>query len=543
MSVLNSETGSTEGPGGSGKTRLVLAVALVLLMLAQPVSATHVKLLPHHAVRVVNVDVNPEEPVEGQVASINFDLETDMGGEISVTSVKLTKSDSNNVVTRVSDMGTISEKVSMSLDAKMRQPGKENLMIHVMGRSKRGQTYTSTHPVTVIVREKVEPVVEVNPQRRIAGVENPVKVNVTNNLDRQIHSVTVTSPKSNRSPDVGTIGPFEEHTFRVPIKGELGSNTVPFHVQYEDNGIFHQITKKKVINLAPKGTGVLMKASVVERKQGLPDIRVRVDNTGNVPVSGLQVKARERGGGVISERTIRILDRGKTMEFDLGVDRDEKFVADITLEYSNREGKDVTKNTSVTYYPIVEDFVITSIRTVREDGNLRLQGTVGNPGINQLKSLELSVPDTSLVSPAQPSGKDLVGNLSAGQKHSFNLTMNYNRGNLSRIPIEVRYTVGSQQLSAETEVNANTGKTNNSLIQSHMKTRKGHNGGNEAPNLTAGEGRISQYEPAVTPVKFVTAGDHLKKHSVLSNRISKAIGGSYLLRLTYGFVDEVDHDG
>ncbi len=154
----------------------------------------------------------------------------------------------------------------------------------------------------------------------------------------------------------------------------------------------------------------------------------------------------------VTERVKPRLKAGNatTFTFPARVDEAGSYPVNVTLQYSNRgEKHELTR----TYRPLFSSptnpgqVILTDVQATQAGGTLEISATAGNVGSDAVEGVVVSVVNSSSVERSNY----FIGSIDGSDFSSFTLRTAA-QGNVSSVPVEVRYSVGGVEKSVTTSV-------------------------------------------------------------------------------------------
>lgn len=299
------------------------------------------------------------------------------------------------------------------------------------------------------------------PQTPTAGETFEVRVTVEN-YDGSGTPVTINEiyagpvgSQDNHADNLGTLSPgssmdvtlpmtFDDagwHTFGVTVNGVgTGGNVV---------NIRHPVTVH-VVDDQPPQVDVSTGDAIPGARRS---VNVTVANGGSNDIQQLAVDVSSPDVNFTLDRRVRgRLGAGEatTFEYPATVTANGKYPMNVTIHYTeNGDRKQISHTVRAGFDGPGNPgkIELTGVDAVARGGTLELSATASNVGSTAVDGVVVSVADAERVSPADY----FVGSVDGSDFSSFTLTTTL-RGNVSSVPVEVRYVVDDVEKSYTTDV-------------------------------------------------------------------------------------------
>ncbi|MFC6988067.1 hypothetical protein ACFQJD_03790 [Haloplanus sp. GCM10025708] len=299
------------------------------------------------------------------------------------------------------------------------------------------------------------------PQTPVVGETFEVEVTVRN-YDESGKSVTINEiyvgplgSGTKVADDLGALAPGASTTVTLPMTvDEAGWQTFTVKVNGVDNSgrvvsIRHPVTVHVVEESPPQ-----VELSTAEAVPGATrPMNVTVANGGPTDVQQIAVDVASPQVNFSLDRRVRarlVAGNATTFSFPASVPENGKYPVNVTVSYTeNGDRKSVSRTFSAGFDGPGNpgEIALTGVDAVARGGSLELSATASNVGTSAVEGVVVSVAEAERVGSADY----FVGSVDASDFSSFTLTTNL-RGNVSSVPVEVRYVVDGVERSYTTEV-------------------------------------------------------------------------------------------
>ncbi|RDI69919.1 COG1361 family protein [Halopelagius longus] len=305
--------------------------------------------------------------------------------------------------------------------------------------------------------------VDVSPEDPAPGQQTTIETTITNGRNSpsivEITDVYVRQPGSSddiaRVEDVGT----------VTVGGNI---SVPLSVSFEEPG-----TKKlRVIVTGKQANGstvsVRYPLTVDVKEPERPQLEVSAEKA--VPGATRSVNVTVANGLDRDLRQVRIVSSSPEVNFSANervraqlaagnattfrlpasVSEEGTHPVNLTLHYTDRGVQHCVTRTYSTNFAAPSnsgEIVLTDLQATQSGGTLEVSATAGNVGSSSVEGVVVSVANSSSVEQS----KYFVGSIDESDFSSFTLRSDV-EGNVSSVPVKVRYTVGGVERSFTTDV-------------------------------------------------------------------------------------------
>ncbi|MFB6122690.1 MAG: CARDB domain-containing protein [Haloferacaceae archaeon] len=255
--------------------------------------------------------------------------------------------------------------------------------------------------------------------------------------------------------DLGTLAPGASMTVTLPMTiDETGWHTLSVKVNGVGNHggvvtIRHPVTVHVVEEHRPQ-----VEVSAAEAVAGARrPVNVTVANGGTADIQQVSVDVASPRVNFSLDRRVRArlaAGNATTFEFPATVAENGKYPVNVTVHYTeNGDRKSISRTLQAGFDSpgAPGEVALTGVDAVARGGTLELSATASNLGTSSVEGVVVSVAETETVDSADY----FVGSVDASDFSSFTLTTTL-RGNVSSVPVEVRYVVDGVERSYTTEV-------------------------------------------------------------------------------------------
>jgi hypothetical protein len=439
---------------------LLLVLAAVAPFAAGTVSAAS-------DIAITNVTVSTERPAPGQLVEVRTTVRssTNQSKAVEITDVYVRPEDSPGDKARVGNIGTVTggQSLTVPLTLTFDDPGVKNLRVFVVGRTPDGEFVQRKYPLTVVVGGD-GPGLNLRAEDPSVGGETAVSVNVTNGAAEAIRDVRLVVNGSNVAVDnprriAAVLGPGVERSFTYTATFLRNvPSTVETTLRYTTaGGQTRTVTERVSIGtdrLSASGERPQVELSVQEAVPGATrPVNVTVANGLDREVRQLRVVASSPTAEFdVTEQVRANLSAGEavTLRFPASVEEAGTHPVNVTLVYTEDGVRRRTMRTFQASFrapPNPAEVALTSVEAVATGGSVEISATAGNVGSTEAEAVVASVGDAPAVAPADY----FVGDIDASDFASFTLRTSLD-GNVSSVPLEVRYVVDGVERTATTEV-------------------------------------------------------------------------------------------
>ena len=446
------------------RTGWLLVVLAVLVAVVPP--ATGTAPAADSGIAITNVTVSTERPVPGQLTEIRTTVRNagNRSGAVEITAVYVRPRGEPDDRARARNIGTVTagQRLTVPLSLTFEDPGVKDLRVYVVARTSDGEFVRRQYPLTVVVGGE-GPGLNVDAEDPSLGGETAVSINVTNGAAERIRDVRLLVDGTNVSVEnpkriAAVLESGSERSFAYTATFAGAPSTVNATLRYTTaEGQTRTVSERTRI-------GAERFADADERPQvelSVPDavpgatrpVNVTVANGLDRDVRQLRVVASSPEATFdVSERVRARLAAGEdvTLRFPASVEAAGTYPVDVTLAYTDegvRRRATRTFRASFGAPANPAEVVLTGTEAVASGGSLEVSATAGNVGSTGAEAVVVSVGDTSAVAPADY----FVGSVDASDFASFTVRTSL-VGNVSSVPLEVRYVVDGIERSYTTEV-------------------------------------------------------------------------------------------
>jgi hypothetical protein len=448
-----------------------VAQSLVVLAFLVSVAAVPFAAVPADAQRpqvgISNVSVSPDQPAPDQLTEIRTTITNGRNGTqaVEITDLYIRRPGGSHDIARVEDLGTVARggELSVPLTLSFDEPGVNELRIVAVGRYGDSEIVRMQYPVTVVVNEG-GPRLSIDVARPSTDGETPVSVNVSNGEPSDYRNLELVLDGTNvrvEDPDriTAVIESGAERTFRYSTTFPRDeSTTIVARLAYTTpEGQTRTIEQTRTVEpsaLGSTGDRPQVELSVAEAVPGATrPVNVTVANGLDSDVRQVRVVATSPSAAFrVTERVTASVASGtqKTFQFPARVSEAGTYPVNVTLVYTERGAR---RRVTETFRAAFEapsnpgEIRLTDADAVERGGSLELSATAGNVGSGAVEAVVVSIGDA----PKIGSADYFVGSVDASDFASFTLTASVS-GNVSSVPVEVRYVVDGVEKSFRTDV-------------------------------------------------------------------------------------------
>jgi hypothetical protein len=455
----------TDRPSGPPPRPGWSLVALLLLAVVVPVTAGTASAASDIA--ITNVTVSTERPAPGQLVELRTTVRsaTNQSEAVEITDVYVRPEDGPGDKARVENIGTVTggQRLTVPLTLSFDDSGVKNLRVFVIGRTPDGEFVQRKYPLTVVVGGD-GPGLNVRAENPSIGGETAISVNVTNGAAEEIRDVRLVVDGSNVAVEnprriAAGLGPGTERSFTYTATFLRNtSSTLDATLQYTTaSGQTRTVSERVTVGtdrLSATGERPQVELSVQDAVPGATrPVNVTVANGLDREVRQLRVVATSpEAAFVVRERVRANLSSGEavTLSFPASVAEAGTHPVNVTLVYTDegvRRRMTRTFQASFGAPPNPAEVTLTSVEAVATGGSVEISATAGNVGSTEAAAVVASVGNASELG----SANYFVGDIDPSDFASFTLRTSVD-GNVSSIPLEVRYVVDGVERTATTEV-------------------------------------------------------------------------------------------
>lgn len=418
-------------------------------------------------VAITNVTVSSEQPAPGQLVEIRTTVRgaTNESEAVEITDVYVRPEGGSGEKARVEDVGTVTggRSLTVPLTVAFDEAGVKDLRVFVAGRTPDGEFVQRKYPLTVVVGGN-GPGLNVEAENPSVGGETAVSVNVSNGAAEEIRDVRLVVNGSNVDVEnprriAAVLEPGGERSFTYAATFlRNASSTLDATLRYTTaGGQIRTVSERVTIGtdrLSATGERPQVELSVQEAVPGATrPVNVTVANGLDREVRQLRVVAASPEAEFeVTERVRANVSAGEavTLRFPASVEAAGTHPVNVTLAYTD-EGvrRRVTRTFEASFGapPNPAEVTLTSVEAVSTGGTVEISATAGNVGSTEAEAVVASVGNASEVESADY----FVGDVDASDFASFTLRANVD-GNVSSVPLEVRYVVDGVERTTTTEV-------------------------------------------------------------------------------------------
>lgn len=446
-------------------TGRLLAVAVVASLVVVPFTVAPVAAVDTYA-SITDVTASPEQPAPGELTRIETTIRNagNRSQAVEITDLVVRHRDSAEEVTRIENLGTVAPGGTMRVPTTVSfaETGVKQLRVVVVGEDEAGDAVRLEYPLTLVVSEG-GPQLRIDVEDPTTGGETPVTVNVTNgdetavrNLDLVVDGSNVRVDDPERIAAVLDAGAERSFSYTATF-ARAPRSTLEATLRYTTaEGQSRSVRTTRTVPLGPAETAdrPQVELSVRDAVPGATrPVNVTVANGLDGDVRQVRVlAASESATFLVDERVRARLQAGQDarFRFPARVDEAGTHPVNVTLVYTedglrHRVTRTFQANFGAPSNP--GEVRLTGVQAVDRGGTLEVSATAGNVGSDAVEGVVVSVADAPNVGQADY----FVGNIDGSDFASFTLTTSVS-GNVSSVPVEVRYVVGGVERSTTTEV-------------------------------------------------------------------------------------------
>lgn len=429
--------------------RVVVAALVVLATLPAVAAGTQVN------ATVTNVTVSPTSPAPGESVRFTATIRNlgSSGDPLRIDSVEIRDGRGNGlpVYNEVEDVGTLSPgaDITVPLTTSFEDAGTRDLRVRVEGENANtGESVELRYPVAVSVQER-HPQIDVQADDSVADVATNGTVTIANGLDTSISNVEVTvsgdgvTMLDDRSVNASVAqGATATADFRFRPE-RAGTHELRANVSYTlPSGTERTVTQSQTIETEAARGGVVLETS--RSGSGTEQtLGVTIVNQGNTPAEDIVVTG-ESENATVSQTIVDSVPASSTERVRLNATLSSP-TADVVVTAEYQSGSTQrTVSTARTLRATPATIELTGLDVAREGSLLQITGTTSNVGTTAARSVVVRVRPGENVEPAPPNRDFFVGEVPGSDFSSFDLTARAT-GNVSAIPLEVRYLVDGER--------------------------------------------------------------------------------------------------
>lgn len=439
-----------------------LAAAIILIATGS-IAAVPASAIETHAT-ITNVSVSPQNPAPDELTRIEATIQNvgNRSQAVEITDLYVRYRGRGVDVTHIENLGTIpgGGKMRVPLTATFDNSGVRRLRIVALGENQDGDNVRLEYPLTVVVSDG-GPQLDIDVSGSPAGSETSVAINVTNGDQSEIRNLRLTTGGSNVTVDDATriaavLPSGSERTFEYTVVPQEGQSTVEATLQYTTTeGQTRSVRATR--GVSPRAANAAdrpqLQLSVPNAVPGATrPVNVTVANGLNQDVRQVRVVASSSGANLLVDERVRArvaAGQDATFQFPARVDAADTYSVNVTLLYSeNGLRRQITRSFEATFGKPDNPggITLTGVEAVQRGQTLELSATAGNVGSNTVEGVVVSVADT----PNVTSADYFVGSVEGSDFATFTLTTSVT-GNVSSVPVEIRYAVGGVERTTTTQ--------------------------------------------------------------------------------------------
>jgi len=450
----------------SGRDPPIAALSFACLLLVGTVPPAAAAVAPQADIAITNVTVSTERPAPGQLTEIRTTVRNsgNRTGAVEITDVFVRPKRGSGDRARVENIGTVAagRSLTVPLTVTFDDPGVKDLRVNVVGRTPDGQFIRRQYPLTVVVGGD-GPGLNIDAGSPSLGGETAVSVNVTNGAAERLRDVRLAVGGSNvtvENPEriAAGLDSGGERSFTYAVTFDGAPSTLEATLRYTTvEGQSRTVTERTTIGadrLSAAGERPQVELSVQDAVPGATrPVNVTVANGLDRDVRQLRVVASSPTAEfAVAERVRADLSAGEdaTLRFPARVEEAGSHPVNVTLLYTD-EGvrRRMTRTFDASFGAPTNpaEIDLTGAEAVATGGSVEISATAGNVGSTDAEAVVVSVGDA----PEVGSADYFVGSVDASDFASFTLRTSVT-GNVSSVPLQVRYVVDGVERSYTTEV-------------------------------------------------------------------------------------------
>ncbi|MFB6169259.1 MAG: hypothetical protein ABEJ43_10510 [Haloferacaceae archaeon] len=268
--------------------------------------------------------------------------------------------------------------------------------------------------------------------------------------------VSVDGERRYVAEDLGRLTPGSRTTVTVPLTlDDPGQRTVDIQVYGISNRGLVNTRAPFVVDVREPQRPSLS-VSVPDAVTGASrDVNVTLANGGDGPIGNVVLRADSPADAVSFDETTRVRGRlpageTRTFSFPARVSDAGRYPVELSLTYTENGRRQTVNETFETRFARPSNpgqVILSGVETTRRGGTVELSATASNVGGTSVGGVVVAVNGTEAVRPQTY----FVGSIDASGFSSFSLQTRVT-GNVSTLPVEVRYVTGGVERSFTTEV-------------------------------------------------------------------------------------------
>ena len=352
------------------------------------------------------------------------------------------------------------------LDIGFDEPGSKTLFVEIDARPTSGDALNVETTTTVEVYEPA-PRIEIDAAGTVAGEPTELTVGVANGLDVPVRDVNlalaadgVTFDEPTRVASSIAAGGERDFAFTA-TPADLGVREIEATLSYTDeDGVRRTTTETLAVRFrSPDLAGEIgVGGSVAPTFPGAETtLSLNLTNGLDQPVRQLAVEVAGEGVRLRTDRRVSTelaSGAGRTFTFPVTRDGTGEQTFDVTVSYTTANGAerqtDHTVRTRFTEPANPAEISLTGVETVARGGRLELSATASNLGGSQASSVTVEVAGENVTA-----SEYFVGSVDGSDFAAFTLTTSVT-GDVSSVPVTVRYDVGDTERSYTRELSVET---------------------------------------------------------------------------------------
>ena len=444
----------------------VVGASAALLVLAAVLPTVAVAASAGADIAITDVSVSTRHPTPGQLTEIRTTVRNtgNRSGTVEITDVFVRPKGESSGLARAENLGTVTagQRLTVPLTVRFDGSGVKDLRVYVVGRTSGGEFIRRQYPLTVVVGGD-GPGLNIDVENPSVGGETAVSVNVTNGATERIRDIRLSVAGSNvevENPEriAAVLDSGAQRSFAYTATFAGAPSTLTAELRYTTvQGQTRTVSERTTVGterLSGTDERPQVEVSVPDAVPGATrPVNVTVANGLDHEVRQLRVVAASPTASFeVEERVRATLAAGEdvTLRFPASVDEPGTYPVNVTLAYTH-DG--VRRRVTRTFRPAFgapanpAEVTLTGTEAVAADGSIEISATAGNVGSTAADGVVVSVGDAPDIGPAEY----FVGSVDASDFASFTLRTSL-AGNVSSVPLEVRYVVDGVERTYTTEV-------------------------------------------------------------------------------------------
>jgi hypothetical protein len=426
-----------------------------------------------------DVEVSPDDPVPGEVVSVNATISVDTG-DTEIDRIVLERADGPNETLenlwRLSD-----EQASVELTTRFDSGGTHYVWVNVYATTESGEQIHRERAIAVEV-DGVAPNLAVTSESPVADAESTLSLSLTNTLDVEMQNLQMKLDGVEvRSGDSFVAGLAPGETTQIDltvVPSESGARTLTATLVFAtDQKDRRSIQVPLRVNVEPLAESVTLSTD-----SGGGSITATVGNAGNRPLEDVTVTASV-DGRTLDQALVGSVPTGDSKTASLSLDGiEDKREVTVTVDYDTGTRSGTVNETVAAAAATGGRIKLTGVSVVRERGRLRISGSASNVGLAPVNGTIVSVVDTEAVTPAEPNRDFFVGEVPASDFVSFDVYATV-EGDTDAIPLQVSYLDDGERVKRVVEIPYDGGSAGGAAAAT---PRQRQSGGGSGPLMLVG---------------------------------------------------------